>query len=170
LLDAVVFSGGEPTLQRSLPAALREVRALGFKVGLHTAGPYPERLTALIPLLDWVALDIKALPDGYQAVTEMPGSGEAAWRSLDVLQASDVAYEVRTTIVPGWTADEVVRLADALAESGVHQYALQACATDRALDPGLLPSTHSLAELASRIDKRRFSNLILRGERVSPSH
>ncbi|MCU7809345.1 MAG: anaerobic ribonucleoside-triphosphate reductase activating protein, partial [Candidatus Thiodiazotropha sp. (ex Semelilucina semeliformis)] len=36
LLDAVVFSGGEPTQQRALPDAIAEVSAMGFKIGLHT--------------------------------------------------------------------------------------------------------------------------------------
>ena len=44
LLDAVVFSGGEPTLQAGLGAAMREVKALGYLVGLHTAGIVPRRL------------------------------------------------------------------------------------------------------------------------------
>jgi pyruvate formate lyase activating enzyme len=39
LLDGVVFSGGEPTLQVALPDAIRAVRELGFRIGLHTAGP-----------------------------------------------------------------------------------------------------------------------------------
>src|SRR5690606_38132990 len=43
LLDGVVFSGGEPTLQSALPQAIAEVRDLGFRIGLHTAGPYPGR-------------------------------------------------------------------------------------------------------------------------------
>ena len=43
LLDAVVFSGGEPTLQHGLRQAMTEVRGLGFKVGLHTGGAYPAR-------------------------------------------------------------------------------------------------------------------------------
>ncbi len=59
LLDGVVFSGGEPTLQAALPAALAEVRAMGFATGLHTGGMYPERLAAVLPLLDWVGLDVK---------------------------------------------------------------------------------------------------------------
>lgn len=46
LLDGVVFSGGEPLLQRGLAPALGEVRSLGFATGLHTAGIYPERLAA----------------------------------------------------------------------------------------------------------------------------
>jgi pyruvate formate lyase activating enzyme len=35
LLDAVVFSGGEPTMQRGLLPALQVVRALGFKVAIR---------------------------------------------------------------------------------------------------------------------------------------
>src|SRR5450759_3498739 len=38
LIDAVVFSGGEPTMDPALAEAMREVRALGFGVGLHSAG------------------------------------------------------------------------------------------------------------------------------------
>ncbi|MFI0376333.1 MAG: radical SAM protein [Candidatus Thiodiazotropha sp.] len=38
LLDGVVFSGGEPTLQRSIGQAVRDIKSLGYRVGLHTAG------------------------------------------------------------------------------------------------------------------------------------
>ena len=90
-----MFSGGEPTLQRGLPDAVREVRELGFKVGLHTAGCYPERLDELLPALDWVGLDIKALPQDYAALTGVPGSGERAFESLQFLVESGVAHEVQ---------------------------------------------------------------------------
>lgn len=128
LLDAVVFSGGEPTLQSALPAAIREVRALGFKVGLHTAGPYPQRLERVLPLVDWVGLDIKAPLDGYPALTGLPGSGQHAWRSLERLLASGVAYEVRVTVdehhLP---VDRLDGLLDALGAAGARHIALQAC-------------------------------------------
>ena len=52
LLDGVVFSGGEPTRQAGLAAAMREVRELGFGVGLHTGGAYPRRLEAVVGLAD----------------------------------------------------------------------------------------------------------------------
>ena len=97
LLDAVVFSGGEPTLQRDLVNAIRQVRNLGFKVGLHTAGCYPKRLERLLPIVDWVGLDIKDLPDHYPALTGVPGSGERAWESLELLRSSGLPFEVRTT-------------------------------------------------------------------------
>jgi len=59
-LEAVVFSGGEPTLHPGLETALQMVRGMGFQTGLHTAGIFPERLTQLLPWLDWVGLDVKA--------------------------------------------------------------------------------------------------------------
>jgi pyruvate formate lyase activating enzyme len=164
LLDAVVFSGGEPTLQSGLPAAMRAVRGLGFKVGLHTAGPYPSRLAAILPLLDWVALDIKALPADYGAITGVAGSGARAWESLRVLQAAGVDLEVRTTALPGWGPDDLRRLAAALARAGVSHYAVQACRTRQVLDPTLPAPNVPLERLATSIDLQPFAQLTLRAE------
>lgn len=97
LLDAVVFSGGEPSLQRGLSQAIAAVRELGFKVGLHSAGIYPQRLQTLLSQLDWVGLDIKALPQHYPRITRVPGSGERAWRSAELLAASGIPHQLRLT-------------------------------------------------------------------------
>ena len=48
LLDAVVFSGGEPTAQRALHAAIGAVRALGFRVGNQHLIPRQRELLAQI--------------------------------------------------------------------------------------------------------------------------
>ena len=128
LLDAVVFSGGEPTLQSALPAAIAEVRSLGFKIGLHTAGPYPQRLARVLPLVDWVGLDIKADRDDYPAVTGLARSGAQAWRSLALLLATGVPHEVRVTVddrhLP---ADRLDDLLARLRDAGVERVALQPC-------------------------------------------
>jgi pyruvate formate lyase activating enzyme len=127
LLDAVVFSGGEPTLQAALPGAMRQVRALGFKVGLHTGGMYPKKLAAVLPLVDWVGMDVKAPFADYARITGVKESGTPANESLDLLLASDVDYEIRTTVHPDLLADEqVVGMAHDLAARGVRHYALQA--------------------------------------------
>lgn len=128
LLDGVVFSGGEPTLQAALPDALARVRALGFATGLHTAGMYPERLQALLPLLDWVGLDIKAMPARYPFLTATPASGSKPWEALDWLLASGIDHEVRTTWHAGlFDVEELLQLARALSDRGVQQWALQEC-------------------------------------------
>jgi pyruvate formate lyase activating enzyme len=132
LLDAVVFSGGEPTLQSALPAAMAEAKAIGYKVGLHTAGPYPERLCRALPYVDWVGLDIKALPADYPAITGVPGSGKRAWDSLRLLLQSDISLEVRTTPMPGHhTDDQLTRLRAELSRTGVYHHVIQECRTKR---------------------------------------
>jgi len=138
LLDAVVFSGGEPTVHRGLPDAVRAVRAMGFKVGLHTAGCYPERLDELLPSLDWVGLDIKALPEDYPELTGVPGSGERAYDSLRYLLDSGVPHEVRVTVHDALLPPPRLRqLVDLLRDYGADQVMLQRCRTGQLLDPRL---------------------------------
>lgn len=127
LLDAVVFSGGEPTLQAALPDAMREVRALGFRIGLHTGGMYPKRLEAVLPLVDWVGLDVKAPFVDYATITSVEGSGARALEGLEMVLASGVDYEVRTTVHPAMLDDgTLASLARDLAARGVKRYVVQA--------------------------------------------
>jgi pyruvate formate lyase activating enzyme len=127
LLDGVVFSGGEPTLQAGLRDAMVEVRALGFRIGLHTGGAYPRRLASVLPLLDWVGLDAKAPFTDYERVTGVAGSGAAALASLEHVLASGVDHEIRTTVHPSLLADaEVVNLARDLSARGIQRHVIQA--------------------------------------------
>ena len=126
LLDAVVFSGGEPTLQDGLRQAMTEVGELGFKVGLHTGGIYPARLGALLPLSAWVGMDIKAAFSDYDKVTGTPGSGMKARESAELLLASGVSYEFRTTVHPLYhSMDSLLQMAKELQQLGVKHYLLQ---------------------------------------------
>jgi pyruvate formate lyase activating enzyme len=126
LLDAVVFSGGEPTAQPTLVDAIGAVRRLGFDVGLHTGGAYPRRLARALPQVDWVGLDVKAPAADYPAVTGVPGSGMTALASLDLLVAAGIEYEVRTTVHPALTPSPALeRLARELAARGVERWILQ---------------------------------------------
>ncbi len=126
LLDGLVFSGGEPTRTAALPEAISDVRALGLAVGLHTSGAFPSRLAQVLGDLRWVGLDIKALPEDYQAVVGRPGAGERAWRSLGLVLESGVDYEVRTTIHPGSAAtDRLGEIVARLLAAGVRTFALQ---------------------------------------------
>ncbi len=142
LLDGVVFSGGEPTAQAGLADAMRAVRGLAFKVGLHTGGAYPRRLADVLPLVDWVGLDAKAPYADYARITGVAGSGDAARQSLDLVLASGVAHEIRTTVHPALLADaEVVELARALAERGAQTVVLQPFRTQGCADPLLRQNT-----------------------------
>lgn len=126
MLDGVVFSGGEPTRQAALAPAMREVRARGFAVGLHTAGPYPRRFAEVLPLCDWVGLDIKAPVHRYEAVTGVPSSGARAFESLRFALDAGVDLQVRTTVDPTvLTPEDVDGLADVLRELGVREHVRQ---------------------------------------------
>jgi len=130
LLDAVVFSGGEPTMQPQLKRCLQEVKQMGFLVGLHTAGVNPSALAKVLSLVDWVALDIKALPDNYDDVTGSSGSSTAPWQCLSLLKNTAVPFEVRTTVHPAYLKEEQqLQLVELLAQEGVRNYALQAYRT-----------------------------------------
>lgn len=138
LLDGVVFSGGEPTRQRALVDAAREVRAAGFGVGLHTGGAYPARLPALLPLVDWVGFDVKAPARLYRAITRVGGpttNADATFASLRLVLDSGVDVEVRTTVDPTvLRPDDVAELTEVLAGLGVHRHVLQEVRPDGTTD------------------------------------
>lgn len=126
LLDGVVFSGGEPTLQRGLGAAIADVRAMGYRIGLHSGGPYPQRLAAILPLVDWVGFDIKATFTDYDRITRVPGSGLKARKSLELLLESGVDYELRTTLDPSLLDNKAIAMIRAeLAAYGTVSHKLQ---------------------------------------------
>lgn len=126
LLDAFVFSGGEPTVQQDVKAAIQEVKELGFKVGLHTAGINPQVLESILPWLDWVGLDIKADEQNYQAIAGVEGGDAAAFRSLQLILNSGVECEVRTTVHSAYLAEStLLDLARRLSDAGVSRYVVQ---------------------------------------------
>ena len=138
LLDAVVFSGGEPTLQDGLADMLAAVRAMGFHTGLHTTGMFPKALSAVLPLCDWVGLDIKAPRAAYDRIAGVPGGGEAAFASLARLLSSRVPFETRTTWHPGLlTEDELAALAAELADADAGRWVIQAFRPDGCADADL---------------------------------
>ncbi|EIL86854.1 anaerobic ribonucleoside-triphosphate reductase activating protein [Rhodanobacter sp. 115] len=131
LLDGVVFSGGEPTLQAGLGKAIDVVRGLGYSAALHTGGMYPERLRPMLARLDWIGLDVKAPWHLYDSVTRRHGSGRKVGDSLHDVLHSGVAHECRTTWHPGlFPENELHHLADELRDAGVRHWALQECRID----------------------------------------
>lgn len=157
LIDAVVFSGGEPTMDPGLPEAIIQARALGYKIGLHSGGTHPRRLADILPLLDWVGLDIKAGFADYARITQVTGSGAPALASLHAVLASGVEYECRSTLHPALLPEhEVKQMARALADMGVRNYALQVFRSQGCDNPALntsaqpgYPSDQLLEDVAS---------------------
>jgi pyruvate formate lyase activating enzyme len=148
-VDGVCVTGGEPTLHPGLPALLALFRRRGLAVKLDTNGSRPETLAGLLAagLVDAVALDLKAPLEAIPYRRNAgPGADPAAvGRSLELLAASGLGVEVRTTVHPALLSrPEVVRLAaeagTALASHsgpGPVRFTLQRCRTGETLDPSL---------------------------------
>ncbi|MFC0348691.1 anaerobic ribonucleoside-triphosphate reductase activating protein [Undibacterium danionis] len=140
-IDAVVFSGGEATIDPALSSAIDEVRQLGFAVGLHTACIYPRQLQAILPKLDWVGFDIKAPFHRYPVVTGKADSGQHIQACTQMILASGVDYECRTTVHPALlSSEDILNLAYDLSVMGVTNYAIQLFRSQGCLDTNLQTS------------------------------
>lgn len=99
LLQGVVLSGGECTLHPTILPLLEVAKEYGFDVKIDTNGSRPKVLETLITrsLVDYVALDFKALEHRYQAITQSALFPEFV-ESLLLLNRSNISFEVRTTV------------------------------------------------------------------------
>jgi pyruvate formate lyase activating enzyme len=150
LLDAVVLSGGEPTMHHGLIRALGDVRQLGFATGLHSAGTYPRRLAEALPLLDWIGLDVKAPFSRYDEVTGHAEAGALAKQALDLIVASGISYEIRTTVHAALLSPaHLEAMAAELHEHGVKRWVLQVFQPTGCVDAELLtePSDYPFESL-----------------------
>ena len=117
-MTAVVLSGGEPTLQPQdvLRELCRSLKSLGYLVKLDTNGTAPDTLKTLIDekLIDYVAMDVKHLPDlsSYRKVTPINEDLFAKiLQSIELLRTTKIKVEFRTTVAyPLHTREDVKHL------------------------------------------------------------
>ena len=108
ILDGVVISGGEPTVNKDLPKLIKEIRDLGFKIKLDTNGTNPQMLKELLEdgLIDYVAMDIKNVQTKYLETAGLSEKNvqilENVQKSIDILKKSKVDHEFRTTIMKNY--------------------------------------------------------------------
>ncbi len=126
-LEAVVFSGGEALMQGpSVIEYMRRVKELGFAVGLHTNGFYPDTLAAAADVVDWIGLDYKALRGKYETLTGQAIAHAHMLRSLDVWLKTGKEFEVRITCDPRFiTCEDLIEIAKDLHARGVKTIAVQ---------------------------------------------
>lgn len=150
-LEAVVISGGEPTMHADLPAFIRRVKALGFLVKLDSNGTNLGVLKALYEegLVDYVAMDIKAPLARYEEVVARPINTDDIAESIRLIMESGVPYEFRTTLVKSQISPEDLEQMGVLVR-GAARFALQRFRPGRTLNPQFArETTYSDEEFAA---------------------
>lgn len=101
ILDGVVITGGEPTVQKDLKGFIKKIKDLGLLVKLDTNGGNPKVLQELIDekLVDYVAMDIKNIFNKYNITSGKKINLDNIKKSIEILKASKIDYEFRTTII-----------------------------------------------------------------------
>ncbi len=126
-LEAVVFSGGEALMQGDATIDyMRRVRDLGFAIGLHTNGFYPENLAKASDVIDWAGIDYKATKTNYEKLTGVNIAYERLLKSLDVWAKTGKPAEVRVTCDPRYVSpDDLLEIARDVANRGYKNFAVQ---------------------------------------------
>ncbi|MFZ2633336.1 MAG: anaerobic ribonucleoside-triphosphate reductase activating protein [Desulfosalsimonadaceae bacterium] len=126
LLDGVVITGGEPTLQPDLFDFCREIKELGYPIKIDTNGTRPKVIQNLLSnhLIDYIAMDVKTSFERYFSVISKNCNPVDLRESVLSILQSGVEHEFRTTcvksIVDAADIEEISRLI-----GGANLYALQ---------------------------------------------
>ena len=113
LLDGVVISGGEPTLQSNLIPFLQMLRGLGYQIKLDTNGSHPEVVKELLALelCDYFAVDYKAPAEHYPKICGHGADARQVIQTIRMLSEGQVPFEVRTTVIPQLGREDLMVMA-----------------------------------------------------------
>lgn len=102
-IDAVVITGGEPTLMPSIAQKVKLFKDMGYLVKLDTNGSNYEVLKELVNknLIDYVAMDVKNSIDCYKNTAGINNDDilNNVIKSIKFLKDNNIDYEFRTTLV-----------------------------------------------------------------------
>lgn len=130
-VDAIVVTGGEPTLHKETPKFLKKLKDRGFTVKLDTNGFYPKVLEECLPYVDYVALDVKTSPEKYAKL----GAKDIVELqcTVEMLKNSKVDYEFRTTVVPSFVdVEDIAQMGELV--KGAKTFAFQQFVPEDTLD------------------------------------
>ncbi len=126
LIDGVVMSGGEPTLQKGLLSMCHAVKAMGFLVKVDTNGSRPQILKQLLNdgVVDYIAMDVKTDLANYGLLAKNNSVFDDIQNSIRIIMAADIEYEFRTTCVKPFVDEVIIKRITHLIH-GARFYALQ---------------------------------------------
>jgi len=126
VLDGVVITGGEPLIHADIKDFIKKIKELDYAVKLDTNGSHPALLQEIIndKLVDYLAMDIKHLPQRYHEVTPSQPDIKKIKQSINIIKNSGIPYEFRTTVLPKhFQKDDFIAIGKLLA--GAKNYYLQ---------------------------------------------
>lgn len=102
VLEGVVITGGEPLIHSDIKEFIKKIKELDYAVKLDSNGSNPSLLQELIDdhLIDYIAMDIKHLPQRYHEITPSDPNIEKIKQSIEIIKNSGLPYEFRTTVLP----------------------------------------------------------------------
>lgn len=166
MIDAVVITGGEPTLHNELPELIKQIKELGFIIKLDTNGTNPKMLKELIDskLIDYIAMDIKSSFNSYNIVTGVNNPLlNNVKQSIDILKTSKIDYEFRTTLVKEYhdlnTINEMKELLQGSKKLFLQKFVLR----DTCLNQNLHEVDMNIANSYKEILESTISKVLLRG-------
>jgi pyruvate formate lyase activating enzyme len=135
-LDAVVVSGGEPTLSKDLIPVCRRIKEMGYPIKLDTNGSRPRILEKLIHLglVDYFAMDIKTDPLRYGLLARETGTPTQILTSIKLIMESGIDYEFRTTCMRPLINERAVTVIATIIQ-GAKRYVLQHFRPNHVLEP-----------------------------------
>ena len=123
LLDGCVICGGEPTIYgEELIDFCKKIKEMGFSIKLDTNGSNPDVLIKAIPLIDYIAMDIKSPLDQRYKEFSVIDCLDRIKESIEIIKKSGIDYEFRTTIT-NHSVDDILEIAEYL--SPAKRYYLQ---------------------------------------------
>lgn len=166
MLDAVVISGGEPTLHKNLPDILKVLKELGYVIKLDTNGTNPKMLKELIEdkLIDYVAMDIKGSLNNYHLITGVNNPLlDNIKESINILKKSNIDFEFRTTLVKEYHTLEIINEMKELLKGTKKLYLQKFILRDTCLDQTLNEVDVNTAKEYKEILEQTILNVYLRG-------
>jgi len=113
LLDAVVITGGEPTIfTEGLLTFIKKIKEKGYLIKIDTNGSNPKLLKEILDnnLVDYVAMDIKDVFENYSNYTKIPV--ENIKSSFEILKNSKTSHEFRITTHPDLSIENFNKIND----------------------------------------------------------
>lgn len=165
VIDAVTFSGGEPTLMPELKECIKMVKELGYKIKLDTNGSNPKILKSLIDdnLLDYVAMDIKSSFLNYDLAANCKVNIDNIKESIAILKDNVVDYEFRTTLVKEYvTLSDIEKIATYL-KNAKRYYLQKYVYRDGVENKNLHPVDEDEANKFADILRKNIKQVELRG-------